>query len=150
MLQYKKRLLLRCIDHFKSDLINNMDHISISGIDMTWHEMPDNKAYDYVLAILHFARGSTQVSLCLFLVCCGCDTPYIVSVHVHCQASIYIHFCCVAGIHGGCGWNSEQPLLLNWFTPPSSNNIPEYRLKHLWRARNEVMNRKQKFQVRGS
>ena len=36
------------------------------------------------------ARGSTQVLLCLFfLVCCGCDTSYIVSVHIQCQASIY-------------------------------------------------------------
>ena len=30
-LKYKKRLLLRCIHHFKSDLINNMDHMRISG-----------------------------------------------------------------------------------------------------------------------
>ena len=29
----KKRLLLRCIHHFKSDLINNMDHIRISGTE---------------------------------------------------------------------------------------------------------------------
>ena len=28
--QYKKRLLLRCIHHFKSDLINNMDHMQNS------------------------------------------------------------------------------------------------------------------------
>ena len=28
-----------------------------------------------------------------FLVCCGCDTSYIVSVHIQCQASMYIHFC---------------------------------------------------------
>ena len=28
---YKKRLLLRCIHHFKSDLMNNMDHMRISG-----------------------------------------------------------------------------------------------------------------------
>ena len=28
---YKKRLLLRCIHHFKSDLINNMDRMRISG-----------------------------------------------------------------------------------------------------------------------
>ena len=27
-----------------------------------------------------------------FLVCCGCDTFYIMSVHVQCQASIYTHF----------------------------------------------------------
>ena len=27
----KKRLLLRCIHHFKSDLINNMDHMCITG-----------------------------------------------------------------------------------------------------------------------
>ena len=30
---YKKRLLLRCIHHFKSDLINNMDHMRISGTE---------------------------------------------------------------------------------------------------------------------
>ena len=29
----KKRLLLRCIHHFKSDLINNMDHMHISGTE---------------------------------------------------------------------------------------------------------------------
>ena len=29
--KYEKRLLLRCIHHFKSDLINNMDHMRISG-----------------------------------------------------------------------------------------------------------------------
>ena len=31
--KYKKRLLLRCIRHFKSDLINNMDHTRISGTE---------------------------------------------------------------------------------------------------------------------
>ena len=31
MLEYKKRLLFRCIHHFKSDLINNIDHMRISG-----------------------------------------------------------------------------------------------------------------------
>ena len=31
--KYKKRLLLRCIHHFKSDLINNMDHMRISGTE---------------------------------------------------------------------------------------------------------------------
>ena len=36
-------------------------------------------------------RGSTEVFLCLFLVCCCCDTSYIVSVHIQCQASIYIY-----------------------------------------------------------
>ena len=29
--EYEKRLLLRCVHHFKSDLINNMDHMRISG-----------------------------------------------------------------------------------------------------------------------
>ena len=29
--EYKKILLLRLIHHFKSDLINNMDHMRISG-----------------------------------------------------------------------------------------------------------------------
>ena len=29
----KKRLLLRCIHHFKSDLINDMDHMRISGTE---------------------------------------------------------------------------------------------------------------------
>ena len=31
VLNYKKRLLLRCIHHFNFDLINNMDHMRISG-----------------------------------------------------------------------------------------------------------------------
>ena len=31
ILKFKRRLLLRCIYHFKSDLINNMDHMRISG-----------------------------------------------------------------------------------------------------------------------
>ena len=29
--EYEQRFLLRCIHHFKSDLINNMDHMRISG-----------------------------------------------------------------------------------------------------------------------
>ena len=29
----EKRLLLRCIHHFKSDLINYMDHMHISGTE---------------------------------------------------------------------------------------------------------------------
>ena len=32
-LEYEKRLLLRCIHHFKSDLVYNMDHMRISGIE---------------------------------------------------------------------------------------------------------------------
>ena len=31
ILEYKKRILLRCIHHFKSDLNNTMDHMRISG-----------------------------------------------------------------------------------------------------------------------
>ena len=31
--QYEKRLLLRCLHHFKSDLINIMDHMRISGTE---------------------------------------------------------------------------------------------------------------------
>ena len=30
---YKKRLLLRCLHHFKSDSNNNMDHMRISGTE---------------------------------------------------------------------------------------------------------------------
>ena len=32
-IKYTKRLLLRCIHHFKSDLIDNMDHMRISGTE---------------------------------------------------------------------------------------------------------------------
>ena len=31
--KYKKRLLLRCIHHYKSDLINNMDQMRSSGTE---------------------------------------------------------------------------------------------------------------------
>ena len=40
--KYKKRLLLRCIHHFKSDLINNMDHMRISHSVCENREMPFN------------------------------------------------------------------------------------------------------------
>ena len=30
---YKRRLLLRCIHHFESDLINNIDHMPIGGTE---------------------------------------------------------------------------------------------------------------------
>ena len=33
MFKYEKRLLLRCIHHFKSDLINKMDHMRISATE---------------------------------------------------------------------------------------------------------------------
>ena len=32
---YEKKLLLRCIHHFKSDLINNMDHMRSSGTELS-------------------------------------------------------------------------------------------------------------------
>ena len=32
-MKYKQILILRCIHHFKSDLINNMDHMRISGTE---------------------------------------------------------------------------------------------------------------------
>ena len=35
-MKYKERLLLRCIHHFNSDLINNMDHMRISDNARTW------------------------------------------------------------------------------------------------------------------
>ena len=31
--EYNKRLLLRCIHHFESDLIYNLDHMCISGTE---------------------------------------------------------------------------------------------------------------------
>ena len=33
VVEIKKRLLLRCKHHFKSDLINDMDHMRISGTE---------------------------------------------------------------------------------------------------------------------
>ena len=32
---YKKRLLLRCIHHFNSDIINNIDHMRFSGNELS-------------------------------------------------------------------------------------------------------------------
>ena len=40
---YKKRLLLRCIHHFKSDLIYNMEHMRISGIEASSGMLYSNK-----------------------------------------------------------------------------------------------------------
>ena len=46
------------------------------------------------------SRGSTQVLLCLFPVCRGCDTSYI-CLFTYSVKPPYIHFRCVVGIHGG-------------------------------------------------
>ena len=37
LLEFKKRLLLNWIHHFESDLINNMDHMRISGTELHFH-----------------------------------------------------------------------------------------------------------------
>ena len=61
--EYEKRLLPRCIHHFKPDLINNMDHMRISGYEpssvkryestevdrRTWLHVPSK--YDMTLQI---------------------------------------------------------------------------------------------------
>ena len=44
-LKYKKRLLLRCIHHFKSDLINSMDHMRISGTEPSSVILSPKKAF---------------------------------------------------------------------------------------------------------
>ena len=38
-LNYKKRLLLSCIHHFKSGVINNMDHMCISGNELKLRDL---------------------------------------------------------------------------------------------------------------
>ena len=48
-LKYKKRLLLRCIHHFKSDLINNMDHMRISGTEPSSVKMTKNTVWSSFL-----------------------------------------------------------------------------------------------------
>ena len=43
--------------------------------------------------VVQFAWGvRLKCYYAFFLVCCGCDTSYIVSVHIQCQASIYTLF----------------------------------------------------------
>ena len=69
---------------------------------------------------LPYGTGSTvpldwfdSVLLCLFLVCCGCDTSYIVWVHIQCQAYIiYILPLC-----RGHSWRVRLAVLKT-LTPP--------------------------------
>ena len=46
--EIKKRLLLRCLHHFKSDLINNMDHMCISGTEPSSVILSQTKSYQNV------------------------------------------------------------------------------------------------------
>ena len=46
-------------------------------------------AFNTILVPFWQYLRSLSMNLILILVCCGCDTSYIVSVHIHCQASIY-------------------------------------------------------------
>ena len=68
----KKRLLLRCIHHFKSDLINNMDHMSISGnktlcrIKLEYwqsQEGPRRALCKFAGAMLKFLKSSSKVTV---------------------------------------------------------------------------------------
>ena len=44
----------------------------------------------FTLLLYYFpAKGFESSVLCLFLVCCGCYSSYIVSVHIQCQAFIH-------------------------------------------------------------
>ena len=56
------------------------------------HRFPSDFAVDTSINILQWFNQSQVWLKCyyaFFLVCCGCDTSYIVSVHIQCQASIY-------------------------------------------------------------
>ena len=46
-----KRLLLRCIHHFKSDIMNNRDHMCISGIEPSSVILRENKTIHSLLSI---------------------------------------------------------------------------------------------------
>ena len=48
LLDYEKRLILRCIHHFKSDLINNIDHMRISGTEPSSVILSQNKVIQKV------------------------------------------------------------------------------------------------------
>ena len=66
-LKYKKRLLLRCIHHFKSDLINNMDHMCISGNEPFYWTTPIYNVHQYCLTWVTWMD-------CWWMDCCCCFT----------------------------------------------------------------------------
>ena len=45
---HRKRLLLRCIHHFKSDLIYSMDHMRISGTEPSSVILSQTKSHDAI------------------------------------------------------------------------------------------------------
>ena len=55
--KYKKRLLPRCIHHFKSDLINNMDHMRISGTVFPSFSSCDVYTNTYIFHFSHHAAA---------------------------------------------------------------------------------------------
>ena len=50
--KYKKRLLLRCIHHFKSDRINHMDHMRISGIEPSSVILSQTKLFENIESVV--------------------------------------------------------------------------------------------------
>ena len=64
---------------------------SIFGCIAKWHHV-----YDMVMSIWinNCHLFGLTLANAFVLVCCGCDTSYIVSVHIHCQASIYTLLLC--------------------------------------------------------
>ena len=49
-IEYKKRPVLRCIHHFKSDIINNKDHLHFSGTENIYVQFED-RTYEHIVGI---------------------------------------------------------------------------------------------------
>ena len=69
----------------------------------------------------HIDHKTSWVFYAFFLLCCGCDTSYIVSVHIQCQASIYTLPLC-----RGHSWRVRLARRRRWLLPGTWS--------HLWFA----------------
>ena len=72
ILVYEKRLLHRCINHLKSDLINNMDHMCITGTDPhKWSlakQGSSNVEKWCPKSAKYYKKSSNTISIFLFLI----------------------------------------------------------------------------------
>ena len=81
---------INCVKYYQ-DRTGGYEVMVQTPCEQTYGKTDGQTGWFRVELVVQFpVRGSTH----LFLVCCGCDTSYIVSVHIQCQASIYTLLLC--------------------------------------------------------
>ena len=98
-LKYEKRLLLRCLHHFISDLINNLGHMRISGNEPSSVILSQTKTFQFLIMSRKnmypiWTIGKAGIQLSAILVNSAVGVSVVIKVnHFESLVKLYTHFC---------------------------------------------------------